>query len=395
MKNWIKTPFLLMLLIGVVSCEKESLSDVIVEVENETIITFERLYERNGVNSGHHIIQLADGSYFMTGNSATESGEVSSLNLIKLDKEGNIEWEKEHQGEHSDVGVHITIAPNGGYLISGYSVITEPRDNNIFMIRVNNAGETIWEKRFGTTDYDQIRNVVLSDDGNYILAGTAGEGEAKMYLAKMNDEGNMIWEKYYGNSMNDNTYRIVKVTSGGYAILGESENGGSYVLKVDENGNMEWDNTVGNPKSSATGFSVTKDGGYVIAGHVWSSASTTGNAEIQLIKLGRDGQLVWGKTYPKGIHTFATGVVMGKDGGYIIQSNSFLDEDTLGGIFLHKIDENGELQWERTFSVAAKNATTGFMEVTSDGGFILTGIANFLSSDSDFYIIKTDSEGNI
>jgi len=121
------------------------------------------------------------------------------------------------------------------------------------------------------------------------------------YIIKLDKNGNKIWEKAYGGSKNEEAYSVQQTKDGGYIVAGLTYSIGSggkdvYIIKLDRNGNKVWDKTYGgNGWDEAFSIQQTIDGGYIVAG--FSDSFGAGNGDFYIIKLNKNGSKEWEKTF--------------------------------------------------------------------------------------------------
>src|SRR5665647_1769093 len=133
----------------------------------------------------------------------------------------------------------------------------------------------------------------------------------------------------------------------------------------------------------------TADGGFILAGITSSNGSPTG---LELMKIDSSGNPLWSKIYPGtagGMSNYAKWIVQTSDGGYVIAGQFE------GNAWLAKLDADGNMQWNKTYTVGTGHSGADILIKTSDGGFALTGFSSMTnSSDVSTYLLKTDSLGN-
>src|SRR5207245_1790575 len=125
----------------------------------------------------------------------------------------------------------------------------------------------------------------------------------------------------------------------------------------------------------------TSDGGFIVAGDYRYDSSSFSHA--LLIKLDSSGNIVWSENYGTNVENtgedteFATSVHQTPDGGYVF-AGSLETQRNFGTpcyascAWVVKTDSSGGIQWQSTFS-GASTANAVDIELTSDGGYILTG----------------------
>jgi hypothetical protein len=101
------------------------------------------------------------------------------------------------------------------------------------------------------------------------------------------------------------------------------------------------------------------------------------------------------KTYGGTSRDKAYSVQQTSDGGYIVESFTLSFIGGWGDIFLIKTDANGNLQWAKTYGGTYWEEAYSVQQ-TSDGGYIVAGYTtSFGAGNRDFFLIKTDANGNI
>jgi hypothetical protein len=125
------------------------------------------------------VIQTQDGGYLIVG--ATKSfgaGEYYDVYVLKLDKNGKKQWEKTFGGERYDEAKAVIQTQDGGYLIVGKTGLSGDGGEDVYVLKLDKNGNKQWEKTFGG-EYDMTGNimanaVVQTQDGGYLIVGKTG-----------------------------------------------------------------------------------------------------------------------------------------------------------------------------------------------------------------------------
>jgi hypothetical protein len=170
----------------------------------------------------------------------------------------------------------------------------------------------------------------------------------------------------------------------GYAILGKGINYTTTILyKLNGNGDSVWAKEYDVLNPGAV--RQTSDGGYVIVG---------GSDDVFLIKTNAIGDTVWTKAYGNNAQDAGTDVQQTIDGGYIIAGyTEDVSSDT--NAYVIKTNSAGDTLWTRIIGGIAGDAANSLQQ-TADGGYIITGYTrSFGAGGNDLLLIKLDTNGII
>jgi len=258
-----------------------------------------------------------------------------------------------------------------------------------------------WSKTYGGTNEDGATALVQTADGGYALAGwtwSFGTGLWDFWLVKTDAAGTMMWNKTYGGTGSQEASALVQTVDGGYAIAGWTMSYGAgdydfWLVKTNASGNMQWNKTYG-----GTGYDVasalvqTSDGGYALAGGTYSFGA--GNYDFWLIRTDTSGNRLWNRTYGGTGDDLAGGLVQTTDGGYALAGYT----DSFGAgdqdFWLIKTDSSGNMQWNRTYGGTGDDLAGGLVQ-TTDGGYALAGSTWSLDTSYDCWLVKTDASGTM
>ena len=136
---------------------------------------------------------------------------------------------------------------------------------------------------------------------------------------------------------------------------------------------------------------ATSDGGFVLTGYTFAAGS--GRADLLVIKTDDEGNMQWHKTFGVPGAEYGYAISETSDGGYVVAGSTTSVGSGLRDIYVVKTDALGEAQWERTFGGQGSDVGEAIIE-TTDGDFVICGHTNSLGAGGkDVYLIKVDSTG--
>jgi len=357
---------------------------------------FQKVFGGAGDEVGTSVQQTTDGGYIITGYTESFGSGGWDVYLIKTDINGDTLWTRTF-GASSDRGISVQQTTDGGYIIVGY---TGSAFDDVYLIKIDGNGNLLWTKTFGGFDIDDGYSVQQTTDGGYIVAGSTGSfgaGFGDVYLIKTDPNGDTLWTKTFGGSDYERGNFIQQTADGGYILAGFTYGFGAgnedvYLIKTNASGNLLWTKTFGGTGGDiATSVHQTTDGGYIISGYTNSFGA--GNTDAFLIKASATGNLLWTKTFGGTGAEWANSVQQTSDGGYIVAGWTEFGPGPTNA-YLIKCDVNGDSVWTKNFG-PVYGARCYDVQQTADGGYILVGYTAVIGAGGwEIYLIKTDSLGN-
>jgi hypothetical protein len=236
------------------------------------------------------------------------------------------------------------------------------------------------------------------------------------------------WAKTYGGSELEWGTRVLPAPDGGYVLTGGTWSNDKtflnmskgdvdgFVVKTDAGGFVQWRLIIGGSKYEVTnGIALTADSAFVVCGYFFSNdgdfaGRNRGEHDVFIIKIDRDGKVVWTKTYGGSRNENATWIISTPDGGFAVcgetrsTDGDFAQGITRGGsdVFLLRLNAQGEKLWVGTYGGSQDDRGASVIH-TRDGGFAIVG--DMTSNDGDFsgmnkgasdlFLIKTDARGEL
>jgi hypothetical protein len=219
--------------------------------------------------------------------------------IVKLDEKGEVKWQKTFGGKYIDILESIEQTKDGGYIVGGYSNSpssqTKMNENygegDYWILKLDKDGEIEWQQTLGGDGDDHLYAVKQTADGGYVIGGNSSSGatgkksksnknHTDIWLIKLDEKGEIVWQETYNTGNVDVLTSLVEnkdgsMLLGGYAqseVMGltkaDSQQINDYVaIKIDVKGEEIWKEAVGSAGDDILRKLVeTRDGGYLLAG---------------------------------------------------------------------------------------------------------------------------------
>jgi hypothetical protein len=258
--------------------------------------------------------------------------------------------------------------------------------------------EIEWHYVYGLEGTDVPGSVIQSANGGFLVAGSTSSyglgGPADFWLFEVDANGLFLWNNTFGSLEQDVVTSLIQTSAGGFALLGRnyafSDNGTMWLVKTDSNGNHEWNVTLG---GSANDVSLiqTLDGGFAFLATTDSFGA--GGDDMWLVKTDSTGNHEWNKTFGGSIDDLSGALIQTSDGGYFLGGSTYSYSPSYSDFWLVKTDANGDFVWNQTFRGGFEEGLISLMP-TSDSGFVLAG-ATEIWGGGNLFFVKSDSSGNL
>jgi hypothetical protein len=361
-----------------------------------------KTYGWGNFDGASSICPTFDGFYIVTGFvNGSDIWVGCDLWLLKLNAQGDTLWTRTYGGSQNDVGSRVIETFDHGYIILGETESFGTGNVDIWLLKTDNAGDTIWTRTYGGAGWEGASSVQQTPDGGYIVVGSTasfGAGYADVYIIKTDANGVAQWTRTYGGANWDGAFSVDVATDGGYIIAGQTASSGAgntegWLLRTDTTGDTLWTRTYGgSDEDEFRSIAETSSDRIVLAGQTKSSGS--GDFDVWLTEVDLGGNILWTRTY---------GGALAEIGGYIIEltsgylvvghSQSFGNGDF--DIWLLRTNTTGDTIWTQTHG--GYDIELGLSTVqTPDGGYIVAALtSSFGAGGSDVYLIKLAPEISI
>ncbi|MBU0754719.1 MAG: hypothetical protein KJ645_06235 [Planctomycetes bacterium] len=369
---------------------------------------------------GSGIVSAQDGGYYIVGTRDLRStGErQANIMLMRIDTAGEVVWEKTFGGEGLHQGRSILRASDGGLLIGAQTYSVGAEETDATLMKVDENGNEIWSRTYTTPLDERVAAVREMPRGGYVLAGSVldpddviadaglagyfGAGRrSSPYLVRSDADGNATWSRTFDNGTNTLLSDALPTPDGGVLVLASityfpDSDDDLYLLRIDEQGNEVWSRTWRQGRRYGHDLIETADGNYLITGsHARAEDAARSEADFLLIKVDPEGNEIWSRTFgDPAMMDWAYGAVGVAEGGFVVAGTRTEDlHGTPENIVFLKVDERGQLLWEREFETGTHNMFGALLQ-KADGGFVMSGSTRVAIGNFDVFLILTDPEGN-
>ena len=343
---------------------------------------------------GFDAIEGSPGEYYLVGKTKSFSNGGSDAYIIKLDNNGGIIWEK-HYGDYLDEQI-VSICPAlyGGYVMTGYTQTNE-NGAEIWCLWIDDAGDSLWSMTYGNFSSDQGSCIRPNSDQGYTMTArvTVFQWGDQVFLAKMDQAGDTLWTKVYGTPRQDYGHSFIETSDGGYMIVGRTyasytgESGDAWTIRTDAGGDTLWTKKYGWDNGEDIFYCVLEtEDGYIFAGQTRSTGP--GYTNVYVVRTDFNGDTVWTRTYGGEIAQNCYAMHEKENGNYVLcgYSSSF---SPYNDVYMLEIDPQGKMIWQESWGVAGGDEYMYGCRPTSDGGYIITGWTNYYGAwDDELFALK-------
>lgn len=301
----------------------------------------------------------SDKGFIITGYTNNAPNNDYNVLVIRTDSLGNIKWSNIYGGNEWDFGKSIVQLADSSFIIAGETFSNSHGNNDILMMGIGKNGDSLWSKTYGASQSEAAYSLGVQSGFCYISGYTNsfGAGKFDAFLLKTSLNGDSLLMKTYGDTADDKGYGFIFTEDNGILLCGSTRNFGALALdgiifKTDLNGNLLWKNVFGGPESDDF-YSVCQNDKkeYLLLGNT-ESFGFAGTNDLYLIIADKDGNFSTGFTY--GLDKFDNGkqISLTSDKGCVITGSTESMGIGISNIFVIKTDSTYQLDMSNWTPIA-------------------------------------------
>ncbi len=280
------------LLVGFTQRDPSRKNDVfLVKFSSEGEYRACRTYGTDKDEFGLSIVRCADGGYLIVGRTDSPSPDNWDIYVLKIDSLYDSIWTKTIGGSGWDEGRDIDKCDDGGFVIAGFTYSFGMGQSDVYLVRIDSSGDTLWSRVYGGESRDEAYSIMQLDDGGFIITGLTqsfGEGSSDIYVLRTDPDGDTIWTRTIGDENRQEANSVVVTTEGNFVVAGMMEfpvtrGQDAYLVCIDSEGELIWSKKYGGTMfDRANALALTDDEGYIFAGRTKSIGN--GNNDLYIVK---------------------------------------------------------------------------------------------------------------
>ncbi len=206
-------------------------------------VEWERFFGGSNNDRANDFLILEDG-YLIVGTSESNDFDISSSNgsydfwLVKISKEGVLQWQKNYGGSGIDTAYAATMTADGNYVIVGDTrstdgdITTAKGNADLWAIKISPDGTLLQQKTFGGSGFDTAREILTTAENNFVISGssrssdgdvTTNFGDNDIWLLQIDQNLNLQWNTSFGGSDFDFGQGLSQDANGTIVLIGDSE----------------------------------------------------------------------------------------------------------------------------------------------------------------------------
>ncbi len=302
----------------------------VIKTGNDGEIEWSAIFGGSEVDIIRDMAQTEKGEFILVGaseskdNNLMENKGKTDAWILKISGKGKTIWSKSYGGELEDDALAVCTTSDGGCIIAAMTLsssgdVPENKgEQDIFVLKLDKNGEIEWKKIIGGSKTDMASKIIQADDGSYLIAGysSSADGDLKgnrgdddALLIKLDKSGNLKWIKNFGGTGADEAADLIETQSGNLVYVGNtksidgdiSNNHGNWdywVIKMTPEADWVWEKCFGGTEfEKASSITETMEGDYIIGGVSASRDNDVtvnyGRNDYWMLKVKPDGEIIW------------------------------------------------------------------------------------------------------
>tara|TARA_B110000285_G_scaffold30188_1_gene30854 strand:+ start:6245 stop:7717 length:1473 start_codon:yes stop_codon:yes gene_type:complete len=165
-------------------------------------INYIKHYSNSGYDAGQGILQMADSSYVLCGHSSSFNSGPSQAFMMHVDSLGNFISSHQYGGFESESARRVMYQENFGFFLAGYTNSIGNGGFDYYLVKTDESGEKEWEKTYGADGWEKVNDAALTRDTGVIMVGETNSNLVTgrdIYIVRTDKNGDTLWTKTFGD----------------------------------------------------------------------------------------------------------------------------------------------------------------------------------------------------
>jgi hypothetical protein len=362
---------------------------------------FSHLFGGPATEVGNAVRQLPDGGYIVVGYTSSYGAGAEDVYLVRTDPAGEGLWTRAIGGAGADFGWDVRATGDSGYIVVGFTNSFGTGGDDVYLIRTDADGDALWTRTYGGPEDERAWAFHETSDGGYVIAAQTrsyGAGDWDLYLIRIEAGGDTVWTRTLGGPGIDRAFATQPTRDGGSVFAGITSNDAAgpldaTLIRVDSAGEVVWAHSYGGEGSDiGHGVAPAPDGGFLLVGY--SDSFGAGNSDIYLVRTDSAGAALWTRTVGDAGDDRAMMAAPMTGGGFAIAGYASGGAQYWSAR-LTAVSDEGATLWNESFGSSGTDRGVMLQE-TADGAFIFTGgIWREDDEAPDLFLVKVPRGGTV
>lgn len=276
-----------------------------------------------------------------------------------------------------------------------------------------------FSKNFGIKGFNDLSAEVLSlgDSGYFTVTqsidlfneDTLGFSISSVLLVRTNKFGDTLWTKVYRKKNFNISFNAFIKTANGFILVGQIIDLSAYVNQQKGGYIAIWQLNEFGDTLSTQNFDIgagndfpqqiinTVDTGYIVIGQSCNQIQSGANCDLLLIKINNQGTIQWFKTFSNNANSFESGLGVIQNSNEDLYLVGYTSENSTRSGFLVKVNKDGNLLWKKKYQSFPSESFSSIIAGDKVDNFFISGFNSLSNSGNgkiNGQIILIDTSGN-
>ncbi len=264
--------------------------------------TYTRIFSGSSYDEGIAVFRLPNKEIRLIGNTGSFGNGNTDVWYIALDSNGSFLWQKFYGGSRIEKVEDAVMNAQGDIFMVGSTTQNTAASYQVYFLGLDQYGQIIGYNNYGGTNWELGHGIDLINDTTLVLVGetySKGAGQNDVYLLKVNNKGDTLWTKTFGLNQSDIGNAVKVMPDAGFIIAGTTNSFGngskdSYMIRTDQLGDTIWTKVVRHiTDAEYMDVVVNPDTSLVFCGYLKDTLDTY--RDINLEKFNKNASIEWSR----------------------------------------------------------------------------------------------------